>query len=170
MNLGMADDRFERDPEGARKLVSEARDHAQLAIGELRRLSRGIAPPILTDRGLDAAIPALATTSPIPVRVAGRAGERPSAAVERAAYFVVAEAIANAAKHSGARQIGVRLRREPGGLVVEIADDGRGGADPHGSGLRGLRGRVDALDGRFSVRENSPSGTVVDAWLPCASS
>jgi signal transduction histidine kinase len=136
---------------------------------ELRDLARGVHPPVLTDRGLGAAVASLAHASAIPVVVEERVAERPPAVVETAAYFVVAEAVANAAKHAAATQITVRIAGDDRHLVVEIADDGRGGADPAGSGLLGLRRRVEALDGTLAVTSPSGGGTVLRAELPCAS-
>jgi signal transduction histidine kinase len=168
MNLGLAEDRLDRDPEGARELVLEAQEQARSAIRELRDLARGIAPPVLTDRGLLPAVEALAVTSPFDVRVHGDPGPRPDPAIERAAYFVAAEALANASKHALPSRIDVTLGRSADTLTVEVADDGRGGANPDGAGLRGLRTRVEAIDGRLDV-ESGP-GTIIRASLPCASS
>jgi len=170
MNLGLAEERLDRDPDGARELMVEARLQAGTAIKELRDLARGIAPPVLSDRGLKAAIEALGMTSPMLVTVTGSVGPRPTAAIERAGYFVAAEALANAAKHSGADRVRVTLHRTEDALVVEIADDGRGGARPTGPGLAGLRQRVEAVDGRLEVESAAGAGTIIRAWLPCASS
>jgi signal transduction histidine kinase len=169
MSLGLAEQQLASDPEAARKLVAEARAGVGEALRELRDLARGIHPPILTDRGLAAAIAALADRSPIPVTVDARVTERPPAAVETAAYFVVAESIANAGKHAGATAVRVRIERRGDVLQVEVADDGRGGADPTGNGLRGLRQRVEALDGAFTVTSPPAGPTTVRAELPCAS-
>jgi signal transduction histidine kinase len=169
MNLGMAEQRLAADPEAARGLLTEARLGVEEALRELRELARGIHPPVLTDRGLEAAIAALAHRSTIPVFVTADLPERPPAAVETAAYFVAAEALTNAAKHAGASRIEVRIVREPKALVVEVVDDGRGGADPSGSGLTGLRQRVEALDGKLSVVSPPRGGTTLHAELPCAS-
>jgi signal transduction histidine kinase len=170
MNLGLAEDRLDRDPDGARELVLEAQLQARSAIKELRDLARGIAPPVLADRGLLEAVKALAVTSPLNVSVHGDPGARPGAAVERAAYFVAAEALANASKHARAGHIAITLRRLPDRLVVEVRDDGVGGANPSGPGLAGLRARVEAIDGRLTVESASGAGTMIRASLPCASS
>jgi signal transduction histidine kinase len=169
MNLGLAEQRLAADPEGARNLVAEARAGVEQALQELRDLARGVHPPVLTDRGLEAAIASLAHASAIRVEITADMAERPPAVVETAAYFVVAEALANAAKHAGATQIEVRLARQPSTLVVEVADDGRGGADVSGSGLTGLRRRVEALDGTISIVSPSGGGTTLRVELPCVS-
>jgi signal transduction histidine kinase len=171
INLGLAAERIDTDPEAAKGLVTDARDQARLALAEIRDLVRGIAPSILMDRGLVPALAALAGRSPVPTIVLSSLppGERLSDAVERAAYFVVAEALANVAKHAGARHCEVHVRREGPLVVIEVRDDGSGGARllPAG-GLTGLAGRVEALDGRLSV--DSPDGgpTLVRAEIPAA--
>ncbi len=167
MDLGMAEERFDRDPESARELVGEAREEAKRALAELRDLARGIRPGLLEERGLEAAIAALAARSPVPARATVDVGRRPPANVESAAWFVVSEALANTAKHSGARRATVWVTLRNQSLHVEVFDDGRGGADAGGAGLRGLAQRVAALDGSLEV--NSPPGgpTVVRAVLPC---
>jgi signal transduction histidine kinase len=170
MNLGLAEDRLDRDPAGARELVLEAQLQARSAIKELRDLARGIAPPVLADRGLTEAVKALAVTSPLNVQVRGDAGPRPDPAIERAAYFVAAEALANASKHAYAKTITITLDRTPTNLTVQVRDDGVGGANPDGSGLAGLRARVEAVDGRLEVDSASGAGTMIRASLPCASS
>jgi signal transduction histidine kinase len=169
LNLGMAEQKFRTDPEGAEKLVAEARLGVAEAIRELRDLSRGIYPPVLADRGIEAALATLADRSPVPTTVSADLDERPSAAVETAAYFVAAEALANATKHAGATRIGISVVRHGDVLDVEITDDGAGGADPGGSGLTGLRRRVEALDGTLSVESPAGGPTTVRAELPCAS-
>jgi signal transduction histidine kinase len=168
MSLGMAEEKLQTDPESARLLLAEARSDAREALGELRDLARGIRPPILTDRGLEAAIGALAVRSPLPVSLSVDVPERPAGAVETAAYFVVAEALANAIKHAAASAIDITVKTADGRLVAEVVDDGSGGADPAGGGLTGLRQRVGALDG--TLRVTSPAGgpTTVRAELPCA--
>ena len=164
----MAEERFDRDPESARELVGEAREEARRALAELRDLARGIRPSLLTERGLEPAIAALAGRSPIPARACVVIETRPPGQVETAAWFVVSEALANTAKHSGAERATVWVTQRNGELQVQVVDDGRGGADPAGTGLRGLAQRVEALDGTLEV--NSPPGgpTVVRAVLPCA--
>jgi signal transduction histidine kinase len=168
MDLGMAEERFDRDPESARELVGEAREEAKRALAELRDLARGIRPGMLAERGLDAAIHALAARSPVPARATIDVPRRPPTNVESAAWFVVSEALANTAKHSRAKRATVWVTMRDDHLHVEVVDDGHGGADPRGSGLKGLAQRVEALDGSLEV--NSPPGgpTVVRAVLPCA--
>jgi signal transduction histidine kinase len=167
MNLGMAEQKFATDPDGARLLVSEAREGVGDALKELRDLVRGIRPPVLADRGLEAAISSLVDRSPIPVHVGSYITSRPSEPVETAAYFVVAEALTNAAKHARASRIDVRLNRTGNSLQVEVTDDGRGGADIAGHGLSGLRRRVEALDGHLFVVSPVGGPTVIRAELPC---
>jgi signal transduction histidine kinase len=167
MSLGMAEEKLDSDPAQARELLLEARGEARTALTELRDLARGIHPPILADRGLEAAITSIAARSPLAVTIEAELPSRPPAAVEGAAYFVVAEALANATKHSDARAVLVRLVLRDRVLAVEIADDGRGGADPQGSGLLGLRRRVEALDGTLTVVSPAGGGTTLHAELPC---
>jgi signal transduction histidine kinase len=168
MTLGLAEDKLDRDPDMARELLTEARGEARQAITELRNLARGIAPPILTDRGLEAALESLVSSARLlPVTIEGDAGPRMPAAIETAAYFVATESLANAAKHAGANEGRIRLEREAHALVVEVSDDGRGGADPAGSGLLGLRRRVEALDGTLGIDSPPGGGTRIRAELPC---
>jgi signal transduction histidine kinase len=167
MDLGMAKEKLRTDPQAATELVGEAHEEAKRALAELRDLARGIHPAVLADRGLDAAISALAARSPVPVGVEV-VTERLPGAVESTAYFVVAEALTNAAKHARAGEITVRIARRDGLLVVEVSDDGHGGADPaRGGGLRGLADRVAAIDGRLTVTSPAGGPTVVRAELPC---
>ena len=137
---------------------------------ELRNLARGIHPAVLSDRGLDAALSSLAGRAPVPVAVEVQVPERPPAAVETTAYFVVAEALTNIARHSGASRAAVTVARQNGHLTVEVTDDGIGGADTsRGTGLAGLVDRVQSVDG--TLRISSPPGgpTVLTVELPCAS-
>ena len=167
MDLGMAEERFDRDPDGARELVGEARREAKRALSELRDLARGMRPSLLAERGLAPAVAALAARSPVPTSATVDVPRKPPAQVETAAWFVVSEALANAAKHSGAGRAAVRLTARDGHLQVEVADDGRGGADPAGAGLKGLAQRVEALDGTLEVHSPPGGPTVVRALLPC---
>jgi signal transduction histidine kinase len=169
MDLGIALEKLDADPEAAKALLRDAHGDAQLALRELRDLARGIHPAVLTDRGLDAAVSGLAARSPIPVRVRGSLAERPPASVEATAYFIASEALANVAKHAGANSAEVALELADGRLRVEIVDDGRGGADPHGTGLQGLADRAAALDGSFTVVSPVGGGTRIITELPCAS-
>ncbi len=166
MKLGRAEERLADDPESA-ELVREARLEASGAIAELRDLARGIAPPVLADRGLAAAVESLGQRSPMPVTVDARLDRRLAPVVETAAYFVAAESLTNVAKHAGGAGARVTLAHHEGELIVEISDDGPGGADADGSGLTGLRRRVEALDGTLSVTGAPGSGTTIWAHLPC---
>jgi signal transduction histidine kinase len=166
MQLGRAEDRLEDHPEAA-ALVRNARIEAGNAIAELRDLARGIAPPVLADRGLAAAADALGKRSALPVTLDARISRRLPPVVESAAYFVVAEALTNAAKYGRGAPARVTLEEEHGRLIVEVDDDGPGGANPAGNGLSGLRNRVEALDGILVVRSNPGEGTTVHAELPC---
>jgi signal transduction histidine kinase len=166
MKLGRAEDRYRDDPETA-ALLREAREDATAAIRELRELARGIAPPVLADRGLEAAVHSLAQRSGADVTVSGRLGRRPLPAVETAAYFVVAESLTNAAKHAPGARVEIRLDERGGDLFVEITDFGPGGADPAGGGLTGLRQRVEALDGALHLTSRAGVGTQVEAVMSC---
>jgi signal transduction histidine kinase len=171
IDLGLASERIDSDPAAAKGLVLEARDQAQQALAELRSLVRGIAPGILLDRGLAAAIGSIAARGAVPTTVRSDLppGERMPEAIERAAYFVVAEALANVTKHSAATHCEVRLRREGAHLIVEVEDDGVGGATVSpGGGLAGLDGRIDGVDGTFSVTSPPGGPTVVRAVVPVA--
>ncbi len=170
MELGRARTKLATDPASVDALLADAHDESKVAMRELRDLVRGIHPSVLSDRGLDAALSGLAERASVPVEIRGSVGERLPPAVETAAYYVVAETLTNAGRHSGASAAHVELRREPGELVVAIGDDGHGGARRvPGSGLEGLAQRVEALDGAFEV--DSPAGgpTTIVARLPCAS-
>src|SRR5919202_123124 len=145
--------------------MEKARAEAKLAIGELRALARGMRPALLAERGLAEAVRALAARTPLPTSVHVAAGARLPAAVETAAYFVAAEGLTNAVKHGGARRAAVRIEPEDDRLVVEVTDDGRGGADPAGNGLSGLRKRVEALDGTLRVASPPGGPTLVRALL-----
>jgi len=165
LNLGIARERLARGDD-ALDLVSQAGDEAQRAIGELRDLARGIHPAVLTERGLGAALRDVAGRCPVPVDVLEYPDERFPPTVEATAYFVVSEALTNVAKYASADLATVAVRREGDWLVVEVSDDGSGGADPaNGSGLRGLKDRIAALDGELTVDSPPGAGTRVRAEL-----
>ncbi|HUB74500.1 MAG TPA: histidine kinase [Solirubrobacteraceae bacterium] len=166
LQLGRAELCVHEQPE-ARALILEARREAHLAIAELRDLARGLVPPLLADRGLVAAVESLAARYGLGTAIEADADCGLAPALESAAYFVIAEALTNTAKHAGARRSWVKLRNDQRTLTVLVGDDGRGGADPGGSGLAGLRARVEALDGALSVRSGAGEGTVLEARLPC---
>ena len=167
MDLGMAREKLDSDPDGARELLEKAHRSSKEAITEMRQVARGIHPPILTDRGLDAALSALAARSPVPVTVRVEPGPRPSATLEAIAYFCVSELLTNVAKHSGAARATVDVARHGPALVVRVEDDGRGGVDAaRGTGLVGLRQRVRAVDGSIDVASPEGGPTVVTVHLP----
>jgi len=152
-------------PEEVAALLDEAGGELSGALDELRELARGIYPVLLTDAGLGPALEALAARSPVPVTVVGAPAGRLPGPVEQTAYFVVSEALANAAKHARAGEVRVAVRDEGGLLVVEVADDGVGGADASGSGLRGLADRVAAAAGTFEINSTAGVGTRLRACL-----
>jgi signal transduction histidine kinase len=167
MDLGMARAKLDKDPSGARELLDRAHASAKEAITEMRQVARGIHPPVLTDRGLDAALSALAARSPIPVTVTVKVAPRPQPTVEAIAYFCVSEALTNVAKHSRARSAEVDVRRDDGAVLITVTDDGVGGADPtRGTGLVGLRDRVAAVDGMITVSSPTGGPTVLTVRLP----
>ncbi len=169
MSLGMAEQKLASDPAAAKELLAEARRGTREALEELRNLARGIHPPVLADRGLAAAIAALADRTPLHVSVAVDVPRRPPRAVETAAYFVVAEALANTGKHAQATQVDIAVSETDDDLVVEIVDNGVGGANASGNGLRGLTRRVEALDGRLDIASPAGGPTTIRAVIPCAS-
>ena len=167
LQLGRAEMRVDGQPE-VRRLIHNAQREAHHAIAELRDLARGIVPPLLADRGLVAAVQSLAGRYGLGIAIEADIDRSLSPAVERAAYFVIAEAITNTAKHAGAQHSWVRLSHDGRALLVLVGDDGCGGADPSGAGLAGLRARVEALDGSLTVASPSGGGTVVEVSIPCA--
>ncbi|MGE3620448.1 MAG: sensor histidine kinase [Acidimicrobiia bacterium] len=170
VDLGAARERLDADPAGARALVAEAHEEAKAALREIRDLVRGIHPVILEDRGLDAALSAVVARAPVPVELDVQLTTRPPDAVESAAYFVVSEALANVARHAGATRAHVSIVQSGDRLVVEIRDDGRGGADPsRGTGLRGLHDRVVALGGTMDLLSPPGGPTTLLVELPCGS-
>ena len=167
LQLRLAQQAVERDPATAAAMLGEAADELNRALEDLRELARGLHPAILTDRGLHAAFESLATRAPFPVEISGVPGDRFDEAVEAALYYVVAESLTNAAKYAEPSAARVDMSRTDSSVVVEIHDDGRGGANlGGGSGLRGLADRVEALGGRLEVRSPVGAGTVVRAQLP----
>jgi signal transduction histidine kinase len=167
LELRMAEDRIDGDPAAARKLLDAAGEELEAALAELRELARGIHPAVLSDRGLDAALEALAHRAPVPVELEDTPGERLPEPVELAAYFVVTEALTNVAKYAQASRASVRAVRRDGHLYVEVSDDGVGGADPsRGSGRRVLTDRLSGLEGRLDVRSENGDGTTVRAEIP----
>jgi len=168
MDLGAARERLERDPDASRALLDSAHEEAKAALGELRDLVRGIHPVILEERGLDAALSAVVARCPVPVEVEVDVADRPRAAVESAAYYVVTEALTNVARHAGATKAGVSIVRSGDRLTIEVRDDGVGGADPdRGTGLRGLRDRATGLGGTCDVISPPGGPTTLLVVLPC---
>ncbi|MFI6521065.1 sensor histidine kinase [Spirillospora sp. NPDC050679] len=171
MNIGLAEQLMKHDPDTAQELLAEARAASGQALTELRDLVRGIHPPVLAERGLDGAVRALALGLPLPVDVLVDLPGRAEAPVESAAYFAVAEMLANVVKHSGAQRAWVQIGRVRDRIQMIVGDDGAGGADPAaGSGMRGIERRLAAFDGTMAVTSPPGGPTIVTMELPCASS
>jgi signal transduction histidine kinase len=169
MSLGLLESRLPGDATGAAPLVRETRESLALALAELRELTHGINPPLLVERGLPDALDELCLRSPLPARLQLELGRRLPAQVEAAAYFLVSEALTNAAKHSHGSEVEVLASDDGRSLTVEVRDDGIGGAGTGGgSGLRGLSDRVEALGGEFTVSSPPGRGTTLRAAIPCA--
>jgi signal transduction histidine kinase len=169
MALRLAEARIQDDPEAAGQLVAAAREELAQSLDELRELARGIHPAML-DHGLEVALESLAMRSPFPVSLAVELEDRLPEPVETAAYFVASEALANVGKYAQASTVTIRVSRDNGLAVIEVADDGVGGADDtRGSGLRGLADRVEALGGSLEVLSPIGGGTVLTAEMPCGS-
>ncbi|MFJ6690034.1 sensor histidine kinase [Streptomyces sp. NPDC091294] len=167
MGLGLAKEKLLEDPDAAAAMVDEAHGEVKLALQELRDLARGIHPAVLTDRGLDAALSSVASRCTVPVRVTVDLTERPAAAIEGIAYFTVSELLQNVSKHSGASSASVEVWRSSDRLLIQVEDNGRGGARlDGGTGMKGLADRLCAVDGLFVV--DSPEGgpTTITAELP----
>ncbi|MGW5158776.1 sensor histidine kinase [Nonomuraea wenchangensis] len=164
--LGAALRALERDPATARESLERAQSAAEQALGELRGVVRTILPPVLTHKSLADALAGLAAACPVPCRIDAEPSVRAAASVEATAYFVVAEALTNIAKHSEAERAVVRVRRLGDRLLLQVTDDGRGGADERGSGLAGIRGRVEAHDGTFTLSSPAGGPTTLDVTLP----
>ena len=168
LSLGLLESMLPADPAAAAPIAQRAREALAATLDELRELSQGILPGILTERGLPAALEELCGRAALPARLEAAIDRRLPAQVETAAYFLVSEALTNAAKHAQARQAQVTARDKDGLLTVEVADDGVGGATAGGgSGLRGMADRVEALGGRFTLSSPEGGGTVVRAEVPC---
>jgi signal transduction histidine kinase len=168
ITLGRAQAKFEADPDGARRLLSQAHESAKEALSDLRDLARGIHPSVLDDRGLDAALSALVAGSPVPVRVSVDLARRPSRTSEAVAYFIVAEAVTNVAKHAQATQATVLIGQDDSAMRVVVADDGDGGAAPTpGGGLAGLVDRLAAVDGTLAMSSPPGGPTRLEAVIPC---
>jgi signal transduction histidine kinase len=169
MSLALAEERLDDDPDQTKALLAEARASSSQALSDLRDLVRGIHPPVLADRGLGGAVQALALASPLPVSVDDTTTGRRPAPVESAAYFAVAEALANVIKHSGARTARVALTQPDDELRIVVTDDGVGGADPErGTGLRGIQRRLAAFDGTLAIESPHGGPTTLTMVLPCA--
>jgi signal transduction histidine kinase len=169
MNLRAVERMLPGRPEAALALVAEARETSLRALNDLRDLVRGICPPVLADRGLGHAVRALALDTPFPVDLDIDLPGRLTAPVESACYFAVAEALANAVRHSGARQVHIRMHHAGGVLRIQVADDGAGGADPAlGTGLRGVEQRLAAFDGILAVSSPPGGPTMIAMEVPCA--
>jgi signal transduction histidine kinase len=170
MNLGLTRSAVKDMPREVRDAVAGAHEEAKLALAELRHFIRGLHPAVLDEVGLDAALSGIAARSPVPVRLSVDLPERAPVAVETVAYFVVSEALSNVARHAAATRAEVLVQGVPAGLHLSITDDGHGGADPaRGTGLRGLRQRVESLDGTLCI-DSPPGGpTTIEVTLPCAS-
>jgi len=167
LSLQMALAKLESDPAAARAEITEARDEVALAIEELRELARGLHPAVLTRHGLRVAVAALADRATVPVEVAEVPGERLPETVEAAVYYVIAEALTNVTKYARASRVRLRVAAGDGTVVVEVSDDGVGGADPAaGSGLQGLTDRVEALGGTLEVVSPPGAGTSLRAEIP----
>ncbi|WP_406184247.1 sensor histidine kinase [Streptomyces sp. NBC_01006] len=168
MDLGLAKEKLAEDPQAAARMVDEAHGEVKVALQELRDLARGIHPAVLTDRGLDAALSSVASRCAVPVRVSADLPDRPASAVEGIAYFTVSELLQNISKHSGARTASVDVWKSGDRLLIQVADDGRGGASSEGAGtgLAGLTERLDAVDGVLVVDSPAGGGTTVTAELP----
>jgi signal transduction histidine kinase len=170
MNLGMARAELDGLPDDARRVIADAHEEAKEALAELRDLVRGLHPAILDDRGLDAALSGIAARSPVPVSLRVRLPERAPPTVEAVAYFVVSEALANIAKHSGAASAEVTVDRVGGRLRVLVTDDGVGSADPAGgTGLAGLARRAASVDGTFDLSSPPGGPTQITVEIPCES-
>jgi signal transduction histidine kinase len=169
LTLHIAEDKLGPGSDDAKRLLERARRQLDGALRELRELARGIHPAVLSDRGLGAAVEALAHRAPVPVQLDGLPSQRYPEHVELAAYFVVSEALTNVAKYASASRATIAVVQDNGLLTVEVNDDGVGGAEvERGTGLRGLAARLESIDGRLKVESEPGRGTTVRASIPCA--
>jgi signal transduction histidine kinase len=169
MTLGLAESKFPAEPEAARTLLREARARLSEALQELRELSRGIHPAILTERGLHEALAELTDRTLVPVALDVTLSERLPERVEAAAYYLVSEALTNITKYAEATSVSVHVARADGRALIQVRDNGKGGAEANrGTGLRGLRDRVEALGGQLTLASPTGEGTVLKAEIPCA--
>ena len=167
LDLGMAEQQLERDPDRARELILNAREKVRGSIGELRQLGRGLHPSVLADRGIDAALSAVVAGAPIPIAVHVDDDLDLPTDVAETVYFVVNEAIANVLKHSGARSAAIHVDRVAANVRTSIHDDGTGGVDPtKGSGIAGIRARVNAVDGTLTISSPPGGPTLIVAEIP----
>jgi signal transduction histidine kinase len=163
--------KLDSDPPAARAALTDAGEELAVALEELRELARGLHPALLTERGLRAAVEGLVVRVPVPVEIAEVSDERLPAPVEAAAYYLIAEALTNATKYAEASKVRVRVALSNGSALVEVSDDGAGGANPaSGSGLRGLADRVETLGGSLEVVSPTGAGTLLRAVIPCEAS
>jgi signal transduction histidine kinase len=170
MNLGLARATLTDLPEPVMQVIADAHEEAKAALAELRNLVRGLHPAVLEDRGLDAALSGIAARAPLPVRVDVAVPERASPTIEAVAYFVVSECLTNIARHSGATQAGIDVKRTGDTLVIQVTDNGVGGADPAGgTGLASLARRAKSVDGSLQIESPAGGPTVIAVELPCAS-
>jgi PAS domain S-box-containing protein len=167
LTLRLAQGKLDSDPTSARGMLAAAAEELTLALAELREIARGLHPAVLSDRGLRPAVEMLAGRAPVPVEIAELPDERLPGPVEAAAYYLIAEALTNVAKYAEASSVRVRVAASDGSVVVEVADDGAGGADPAGgTGLRGLADRVESLGGSLAVVSPAGAGTSLRAEIP----
>jgi PAS domain S-box-containing protein len=169
LSLRAALTKLDSDPAAARAALADAGEELAVALDELRELARGLHPAVLTRRGLRAAVESLVDRVPVPVEIVETSDERLPEPVEAAAYYLIAEALTNVTKYAQASRVSVRVKPRDGSVVVEVSDDGIGGADrANGSGLRGLTDRVEALGGKLEVVSPPGAGTSLRAEIPCA--
>ena len=164
--LHLAERDLGRDPVAARKALASAREELASGLAEIRQLAQGLDPQALAEQGLAAAVRGLVERAVVPVELEELPAERLPAGAEAVAYYVIAESLSNAAKHARASRVVVAARLLPGELVVEVADDGIGGADPGGNGLRGLADRVADVGSRLEIASPRGEGTRVRAVIP----